>query len=93
MNIIDDDDEDPEVSNKNKDANTQSLVKVGTKEYLDGFLSSPIRQREDGVTSSPSSSSDRGDGLEQAIKLAGGVSLFLVVLVVGFMASNGLLQF
>jgi hypothetical protein len=64
------------------DKDNDELVKVGTKEYLDGFISSPIRDE---------SVSERGSGLEQAIKLAGGVTAILVALVLGFMASNGLL--
>lgn len=57
-------------------------VRVGSKEYLEGFLSSPIQD---------SSVSERGSGLEQALKLGGSVAAGLVVLLLGFMASNGLL--
>ena len=57
-------------------------VRVGSKEYLEGFLSSPIQD---------SSVSERGSGLEQALKLGGSVAAGLIVLLLGFMASNGLL--
>jgi len=57
-------------------------VEVGSKEYYSGFLSSPIQDE---------TVAERGSGLEQALKLGGGVVLVLVVLLGGFMASNGLL--
>lgn len=57
-------------------------VQVGSKEYLEGFVSSPIQ--DDSVQ-------DRGSGLEQALKLAGAFSVALVALFIAFMASNGLL--
>jgi hypothetical protein len=57
-------------------------VKVGSKEYLEGFISSPIL--DDSVA-------ERGNGLEQALKLGGSVAAGLLVLFLGFMASNGLL--
>ena len=63
-------------------AETEGKVEVGSKEYLDGFLSSPIQ--DDSVA-------ERGSGLEQALKLGGGVAAILVALFLGFMASNGLL--
>jgi hypothetical protein len=56
-------------------------VEVGSKEYLEGFISSPIQ--DDTV-------SERGSGLEQALKLGGGVALVLIALIFGFLASNGL---
>lgn len=60
----------------------EEKVEVGTKEYYDGFLSSPIQDE---------TVAERGSGLEQALKLGGGFALVLAVLFVGFMASNGLL--
>ena len=60
----------------------QGQVEVGTKEYYGGFLSSPIQDE---------TVAERGSGLEQALKLGGGVVVVLVVLVLGFMASNGLI--
>jgi len=59
-------------------------VTVGTREYFEGFLSSPIN--DSSVTAS-----SRGDGTEQAIKMAGSTIGFLGILFLGFMASNGLL--
>lgn len=67
---------------KQPDNNDDEVVEVGTKEYYDGFISSPIQDE---------TVAERGSGLEQALKLAGGVVVVLVVLVAGFMASNGLL--
>jgi hypothetical protein len=64
-------------SNSNDD-----MVEVGSKEYLEGFISSPIQ--DDSVT-------ERGSGLEQALKLGGAVAVGLFALFFGFMASNGLL--
>jgi hypothetical protein len=63
-------------------AKTEDQVEVGTKEYYDGFLASPILDE---------TVAERGSGLEQALKLGGGAVLVLSVLVLGFMASNGLL--
>lgn len=60
----------------------EERVEVGSEKYLKGFLSSPIQ--DETVT-------ERGSGLEQALKLGGGITLILVVLVVGFLASNGLI--
>jgi hypothetical protein len=75
----DDDDDD---DTNGQAAKTEEQVEVGTKEYYDGFLSSPILDE---------TVAERGSGLEQALKLGGGVVLVLIVLVAGFMASNGLL--
>ena len=57
-------------------------VEVGSKEYLEGFISSPIQDE---------SVQERGSGLEQGLKLAGSATIILVALFLGFMASNGLL--
>ncbi|KAK3271200.1 hypothetical protein CYMTET_20438 [Cymbomonas tetramitiformis] len=60
------------------------ITTVGSKEYYKGFLSSPI--------SDPTVvSSARGDGTEQALKLAGQVTAVMVALFLGFMVSNGLI--
>mmetsp|Transcript_29649 Transcript_29649/g.31856 ORF Transcript_29649/g.31856 Transcript_29649/m.31856 type:complete len:145 (+) Transcript_29649:100-534(+) len=64
----------------------EEKVEVGTKEYYNGFLSSPIRQQDD-----TTAAQQRGDGLEQALKLGGGVVPFLMVFVLGFLASNNLI--
>lgn len=69
--------------NKNTLFQTQKRgdeVEVGSKEYLEGFISSPIQD-----------TSERGTGLEQALKLGGSFAVILVLLFVGFMASNGLI--
>jgi hypothetical protein len=57
-------------------------VEVGSKEYIQGFLSSPIQDE---------TLPERGSGLGQALKLGGGVSVALILLVIGFLASNGLI--
>ena len=58
------------------------VVPVGSKSYYKGFVASPIV--DDTIA-------DRGSGVEQAVKLGGGVTVGLIVLVLGFLASNGLL--
>ena len=81
----DDHKENEKSGNSDRDANDDkddNMVKVGSKEYLEGFLSSPIQ--DDSVAK-------RGSGLEQALQLGGSVAAGLVVLLLGFMASNGLL--
>eukprot|EP00980_Cylindrotheca_fusiformis_P014505 scaffold3875_cov123-Cylindrotheca_fusiformis.AAC.25 len=60
----------------------EETVQVGSKEYLEGFVSSPIQDE---------SVAERGSGLEQALKLAAAFSVGLVALFLGFMASNDLL--
>lgn len=65
-----------------KAAEDDEKVEVGSKEYLEGFLSSPIQDE---------SVAERGSGLEQALKLGGFFAIGLAVLFLGFMASNGLL--
>lgn len=57
-------------------------VEVGSKEYLAGFISSPIQDR---------TVPQRGSGVEQALKLGGMVTVALSILFLGFMANNGLL--
>ena len=64
------------------DAPEDTEVEVGSKDYYDGFLSSPIQDE---------TVAERGSGLEQALKLGGGFAAVLAVLFVGFMASNGLI--
>ncbi len=64
------------------DKQDEEQVEVGTKEYYSGFLSSPIQDE---------TVAERGSGLEQALKLGGGVVLVLLVFFAVFMASNGLI--
>mmetsp|Transcript_20709 Transcript_20709/g.23154 ORF Transcript_20709/g.23154 Transcript_20709/m.23154 type:complete len:94 (-) Transcript_20709:42-323(-) len=59
------------VKQQNDNDETEEKVEVGTKEYYNGFLSSPIQQQDDETTAA-----QRGDGLEQPLKLGGGVVLF-----------------
>ncbi|CAJ1954613.1 unnamed protein product [Cylindrotheca closterium] len=67
---------------KAADKEEDQVVEVGSKEYLEGFISSPIQDE---------SVAERGSGLEQALKLGGFFTIGLAVLFLGFMASNGLL--
>lgn len=67
---------------KKTDDGDDDKVLVGSKEYLEGFISSPIQD---------STVPERGTGLEQALKLGGSVTIGLLLLFLGFMASNGLL--
>jgi hypothetical protein len=60
----------------------EDKVEVGSKEYLEGFISSPLQDE---------SVAERGSGLEQALKLAAGCTVVLGALFIGFMASNGIL--
>ena len=59
-----------------------SVVPVGSKSYYKGFLASPVVDN---------TVAERGSGIEQAVKLGGVVTVSLGILVVGFLASNGLL--
>lgn len=71
------------------DGNTTAVpsTEVGSREYLRGFIASPLDEagREDLV------SRDAMGGLDQGLKLAGGAAAVLAALFLGFMASNGLL--
>jgi hypothetical protein len=68
--------------NRDGEGGGNDEVQVGSREYLEGFISSPIQ--DDSVAK-------RGSGLEQALKLGGSVAVGLLALFLGFMASNGLL--
>jgi len=61
---------------------TKDLTKVGSKDYYKGFFTQPIDER---VTV------QRGDGTEQAIKFAASSFAVIAALLLGFLASNGLL--
>ena len=62
-----------------------SLTQIGSKEYYEGFLKSDLR--DDSINNS-----ERGDGLEQALKLGLYSAGVLGLLLLGFLASNGLLS-
>jgi|EP00970_Alexandrium_tamarense_P018525 hypothetical protein len=73
----------PDPSNSPKNSNEEK-VQVGSSEYYKGFLNRSMDvEPVERVT---------GDAvLVPTLKFAGGVALFLVALVIGFLASNGLL--
>ena len=54
-------------------------MRLGGKSYYEGFFTTPLED-------------NRGDGTEQAIKLALGTVGASAILLLGFLASNGLLQ-
>ena len=60
----------------------EERVVLGSDAYYKGFLESPL-QKQDNKT--------RGDGTEQAIKMAASSALVLALLTAAFMMSNGLL--
>ncbi len=55
------------------------LTRIGSKEYYEGFFGRPI---ENDI--------NRGNGLKQALSLAGYSTILLAILVLGFLKSNGL---
>ena len=65
-------------------ADEKGKVEVGSKEYLEGFVNSPIV--DDGLLTR-----DPLGGLDQAVKLGAGATVVLGILFLGFMASNGLI--
>lgn len=73
---------DKQQDNDDEETKAEDQVEVRTKDYYSGFLSSPIQDE---------TVAERGSGLEQALKLGGGVVVVLVVLVAGFLVSNGLI--
>ncbi|KAJ1459709.1 hypothetical protein M885DRAFT_510914 [Pelagophyceae sp. CCMP2097] len=71
-------------SQKESEDAAEGATKVGSKEYYEGFLESPIID--------PSLvERDPNGGLDQALKLGATASAVLALLFVGFMKSNGLL--
>ena len=72
----------PLFAEEKMDAEKEQQVEVGSKSYYEGFLSSPIQDE---------TVAERGSGLEQALKLAAIFTVGLLVLFVGFLASNELL--
>ena len=60
------------------------LTQIGSKAYYKGFFTSDLQD-------SSINTSQRGDGLDQALKIGSYTAVFLGVLVVAFLASNGLI--
>ncbi len=58
---------------------SEDKVKVGSKEYYKGFLESSLDEDTD----------PRGDGLKQALALAGNATILLALLTAAFLKSNG----
>ena len=61
----------------------EGLTSVGSKEYYRGFFNSYLIDES-------VNSSERGNGLEQALKLGSGAAAFLTLLTLLFMKSNGI---
>ena len=66
-----------------KVSEVKDVVVVGSKDYYEGFLTTPIEDFD--------ADRDPNGGLDQALKLGGGATVVLGALFLGFMASNGLL--
>ena len=64
-----------------EESESKELTEVGSQEYYKGFIQSSLK--DDSV--------DRGDGLDQALKLGLYTGGILILLVVAFLSSNGLL--
>lgn len=77
----------------------KDLTTVGSQAYYRGFLESPLRDPaprgstgdSSGVTEFDVDTAPQ-DGLEQALKLSGGASVLLGVMLLAFLASNGLIN-
>ena len=66
-----------------ENSNTEDKkVLVGSKDYYKGFFERPLKDE----------SSTRGDGLDQALKLGAGATIFLFFMVFLFLLSNGVFQ-
>ena len=74
----------PPTGKDETEALEEELTKVGSTEYYRGFFTSDLQDPSINTT-------QRGDGLDQAIKLGSYTAVFLGVLVAAFLASNGLL--
>jgi len=80
------------VSNKNdgKD-DEQKLTTTDSKEYYAGFLNSPLGDISVDNSSSSSDSSKRRDSIAPTLKFALNSTAVVLVLLLAFLASNGLL--
>lgn len=80
-------------SSKNSDnKDDKQLTEIGSKDYYKGFFSSPLVEQPGTSADNRARTSSRGDGVEQAIKLGGGVAVVLTLLTIVFLASNGLIK-
>eukprot|EP00591_Stephanopyxis_turris_P012470 CAMPEP_0195520712 /NCGR_PEP_ID=MMETSP0794_2-20130614/17479_1 /TAXON_ID=515487 /ORGANISM="Stephanopyxis turris, Strain CCMP 815" /LENGTH=102 /DNA_ID=CAMNT_0040650131 /DNA_START=222 /DNA_END=530 /DNA_ORIENTATION=- len=67
----------PTLSSLKGEKEEDELTAVGSKEYYKGFVSRSLEE-----------DSERGDGLEQALKLGGQATIVLALLVAVFVVSN-----
>ena len=70
----------------------ETMTRVGSREYYQGFLTRDVREDAGGERGGAGGSARRGgDGTEQAIKLALQASLLLTLGVLAFLKSNAII--
>ena len=77
--------------NDGKDDDEQKLTTTDSKEYYAGFLNSPLWDISVDNSSSESSNSKRRDSIAPTLKFAMNSTAVVLVLLLAFFASNGLL--
>lgn len=77
--------------NDGKDDDEQKLTTTDSKEYYAGFLNSPLGDISVDNSSSESSNSKRRDSIAPTLKFAMNSTAVVLVLLLAFFASNGLL--
>ena len=78
--------------NDGKDDDEQKLTTTDSKEYYAGFLNSPLGDISvDNSSSESSNSSKRRDSIAPTMKFAMNATAVVLVLLLAFFASNGLL--
>ena len=77
--------------NDGKDDDEQKLTTTDSKEYYAGFLNSPLGDISVDNSSSDSNSGKRRDSIAPTLKFALNSTAVVLVLLLAFLASNGLL--
>jgi|TARA_B110000305_G_scaffold140395_1_gene156512 hypothetical protein len=77
--------------NDGKEDDEQKLTTTDSKEYYAGFLNSPLGDISVDNSSSDSESSKRRDSIAPTLKFALNSTAVVLVLLLAFLASNGLL--